>query len=117
MSATFTPGSHDRFPMILVQLAPPAGGELELYRVPANTHVWIDRAIFTNVSNNPRTFCLALCPKGVANHPHDWIVFDHASPANEEYDRDLSVRMNPGDSVRILTDNGNISFQLFGMPL
>lgn len=117
MSAQFHVGINDKYPVILAQLAPPAGGELELYKVPHNTHCWIDRAIFANVSNNPRTFCLALCPGGVANHPHDWIVFDHASAANEEYDRDLSVRLNPGDSVRILTDNGNVTFQLFGMLL
>lgn len=117
MSANYTVGRSNDYPMILAQIASPAGAEIELYRVPPGTHVWIDRILFTNTTGQNRTYCVALCPGGKVNHPADWIVFDHQSPANEEYDRDLSVRMNPGDTVRILSDNDGISFQLFGMPI
>lgn len=117
MSGTFHMTTGSAYTMILAQQAPAAGQEIELFRVPSGTHYWIDRIIFTNTTGQNRTYCVAVCPGGKANHPADWVVFDHQSPANEEYDRDLSVRLNPGDTVRVLSDNDGISFQLFGMPI
>lgn len=101
-------------PSLLAQVRTEAGKEIELYKPPRASHVYMKQILFCNTENNTRTVSLAICPGGKVNHPADWVYFKKSIPGNDTLECVFQFELKQGDTIRVLADTDGISASLFG---
>lgn len=102
---------------VLAQLAPAVGAETTLYQVPNANRTFIAELVVCNRTAAPATFRLSISLRGAATATTDYLYFDLSVSGNDTFASEIGVTLGAGDIIRVYTATGNITFNLFGMPV
>ena len=102
---------------ILGQVAPSATTETALYTVPALTSAVVSTLVICNRGGTATTARVSVSAGGGATANKDYIIYDLAIPANEQYMATVGITMATTDRMRVYAGNGNLSFSVFGSEI
>lgn len=98
---------------ILAQAAPAAATSVTLYEVPIQSAADV-KSLFICNRAGATTFRVALVPDGETLADKHYIYYDTALAANETLAEDTPIFLEEGDSIRIESGSGTVSFTVSG---
>lgn len=101
---------------IIKQLKPAAAVQEDLYVVPAGLLFSSARSIWVvNQSGSNSTFRVTVAPLGVPDAPEQDLFTDNQICPNETLRFSLDETFQTGDTIRVSSNSGNVSFNYFGL--
>lgn len=88
-----------------------------LYTVPPATQTTCSSLVVCNQQSGPIAFRIAVAVLGAADDPSQYLFFDTQLSANGSATMVLGITLGPGDVMRVQTDTGPTSFNLFGVEV
>jgi hypothetical protein len=99
---------------VLAQVSPAATILTDAYTVPASTSTVISSITVANRSSSASRYRISIAVGGAADAVQQYIAFD-VSLANRSTDSFvIGITLAAGDVIRVRTDDGNCSFNVFG---
>lgn len=99
---------------VLGQSFPAAGRLVDLYIVPASKRTISSTITACNQMNERRTFRLSVGVGGAADARQQYIYYDTPVDANKTFAQTIGMTLSAGDVVRVRSEDGYMSFNLFG---
>jgi hypothetical protein len=100
---------------ILGQSYPSATTLTDIYTVPGATKVQTSTIMVCNQSASSDTFRVSVAVAGAANTSKQYLYYDVNIPGKETFCATIGITMNATDVVRVYSNNGTCSFNLFGI--
>lgn len=100
---------------VLGQARPASATLTTLYTVPATAQTTTSSLVACNTHSGNSTTRVSVAVNGEADALKQYIYYDHQISAKESHVAVLGMTLNEGDVVRVYSDNGNVSFSLFGV--
>jgi hypothetical protein len=103
---------------ILGQVAPDAAAETTLYTVqtPATSAV-CSSIVVCNRGTAARSFRVSISPAGDPTDNKDYLYYDVTLAGNDTFIATIGITLNLNDVIRVYSDTGSLSFNLFGTEL
>ena len=102
---------------VLAQISPVAVTLTDAYTVPVATSVVISSITVANRSTAASRYQISIAVGGAADNIIQYIFYD-VSLANRSTDAIvLGITLAAGDVIRVRTDDGNCSFNVFGAQI
>ena len=93
----------------------PAGGVLTtLYTVPGSTSVVNSSVVACNQGEQAAKISITVAVAGAADTPSQYLLSNLRVPGNEPYMATIGITLGAADVVRVRSDTGNVSFNMFG---
>ena len=102
---------------ILAQLVPAAAVETALWIVPSTHRTFVSELAVCNLVGAPGSFRFSISIRGAATQPKDYLYYNLPISGNDTFASEIGVTLNAGDTIRVTTLTGNLSFTLFGMSV
>jgi hypothetical protein len=99
---------------VLGQLIPGAATLSDLYAVPALNFTVVSTLTVCEQGGAAAAFRISVAVAGAADAPAQYLAYDTALAANETKAFTLGITLGAGDVVRVYSDTGDVSFNLFG---
>jgi hypothetical protein len=100
---------------VLGQAKPAATTLTTLYTVPSTAQTTTSSLVACNSHSGNSTTRISIAINGAADDLKQYIYYDHQISAKESHVAVLGMTLNEGDVVRVYSDSGNVSFNLFGV--
>jgi hypothetical protein len=103
---------------ILGQVAPDATTETDLYTVqtPATSAV-CSSIVVCNRGTAARLFRVSISSAGDPTENKDYLYYDVTLAGNDTFIATIGITLNLNDVIRVYSDTGSLSFNLFGTEL
>jgi len=102
---------------ILGQSIPSAGVLTNIYTVPASTSATISSITICNQGGSPTNFRISVAVGGAADNTKQYIYYDLYLDASDTFIATAGITLAATDVVRVKSNNGNVSFNLFGVEV
>ncbi len=103
---------------ILGQSLPNASTLTTLYTVPATAYATISSiAICNQDSINPALARISVAVTGASDNLAQYIYYDVPVPSNKTFVATMGITLSSSDVVRGQSNNGNMSFNVFGAEI
>lgn len=102
---------------VLAQSLPVIATLTDAYTVPALTSTVLSSIVVTNQSVITAAFRISIAVAGAADTPAQYLYYDTALPANDTFVATLGISLATTDVVRVYSNSGNVSFNLFGVQV
>lgn len=99
---------------IIAQSAPAAGVLDPTYTVPPLTSTVLSSLVVCNRGSTPALFRCSVAIGGAADTNAQYLYFDVTVPGNDTFVATIGVTMATTDVFRTYSNNGGLSFNLFG---
>lgn len=99
---------------VLVQLAPGATTETDLYKVISGDHARLDELVVCNRSAVQVSFRVSISVGGGATQTKDYIYYDLSLSMNDTFANEMKLTLNSGDVIRVYASSADLTFTLFG---
>lgn len=103
-----------RVQKVLGQLNPTASVMGDLYTCPAGANTVVSSMMICNQSNAIITFSVIISVNGESLNNKQYIYNGMPLGANDTFSLEVGLTFSAGDKVKVLTNSGNVSFNLFG---
>lgn len=104
-------------PKVLGQLAPGTNSLEALYSVPANARTVVSTIKVCNRDSAPSSYRVTVAVAGAAHDDKQYLYYDVPIDANDTFSATEGWTIGPGDVVRVQSENGLCSFNLFGVEV
>lgn len=95
------------------QLAPAAGSLTTLYTVPGATKAVLSSLAVCNRGTQRGTFRVLVAIAGAALADEQYLYYDEPVDGNRTWAITLGITLGAADVVKVLSSNGQMSFNLF----
>lgn len=102
---------------VLGQVVPSATILTTLYTVPSATQTSVSSIFVCNQSGANILFNISVAVNGAADNPKQYIYFQVPLDPNDSFVATVGLSLATGDIVRVLSDTGSVSFNLFGVEV
>lgn len=85
------------------------------YTVPALTSAVISTIVMCNQGWEEAEVRVAVAVAGAADDPKQYSYHDMPIPSKRTFTATLGITLGAGDVVRVYSDTGSVSFNIFGM--
>jgi hypothetical protein len=102
---------------ILAQLIPVADTLTDMYVVPSSTQAVISTITACNQGGDGSSFRISIANSGSADNSKQYIYYDVYIDPHDSFASTIGITLNASDVVRCYSDNGLISFGLFGVEI
>jgi hypothetical protein len=102
---------------VLGQINPSATTETTLYTVPALKSSVCSSIVICNRNSTETTFRVSISQGGAATSNKDYMYYDVAIAGNDTFIATIGLTLATTDVVRVYSNSGFLSFQLFGSEI
>ena len=99
----------------LVQAAPSATTETDLYTVPDETMTTVSSLVVCNRAGTAGTVRVSVSVGGAATTDKDYLLYDKSVAANDYITLVIGITIKESDVMRVYASSGDFSFNLFGV--
>ncbi len=99
---------------LLAQLVPAIGVEQDIYQVPPGNRTFIAELAVCNRAG-ATSFRFSISRFGSATATKDYLYFNLPISANDTFTSEIGVTLSAGDTIRVFSGSGTLTFTLFGM--
>ncbi len=100
---------------ILAQLKPEPSVLTDIFIVVSNAIAGLGNIFITNQSATATTFRISIAPGGEADSLKQYLSYDTAICSNETIIIPIRESLIAGDTLRVYSESGTCSFNLFGI--
>jgi hypothetical protein len=100
---------------VLGQSAPVAGVTTDIYTVPPLTSTTCSTILVANRTATTDRFRISVAPGGIPLSNEQYISFSLPIGPNDMFESTVGITIQAGDVVRVRSNGGNLSFNLFGI--
>jgi hypothetical protein len=101
----------------LGQVMPSAGQLTEAYRVPAGKSAVLSTAMVCNQSDEPALFSISHALNTDSDLPAQYLYSEKPLAAHSSWAATLGICMGAGDRLRVKSNSGRLSFNVYGAEL
>lgn len=102
---------------VLGQIVPDANTLTPLYTVPGSMSASVSSVIVCNQNSLSVLFRISIAVGGVADDPKQYLYFDLPLDGNDTFIATIGISLAANDIVRVQSDTGNVSFNIFGVEV
>lgn len=102
---------------VLAQSAPTAGVLTDLYTVPPDVETVVSSLVVCNRGAGALRFRVSVAPSGAGDAPQQYLFWDVPVNPGESLPVNVVLTLSGGDKVRVQSDTGAVSFNLFGLEI
>lgn len=102
---------------VLAQSAPSGVSLTDAYTVAASTSAVVSSLIACNQATSPAKIRVSVAVAGAADATKQYIYYDALIAAHDTFAASLGFTLATTDVVRVYSDNGYVSFTLFGSEI
>ena len=104
-------------PKVLAQVIPAAATLTTAYTVPGAASAIVNTLQVCNQATTPAKIRVSIAVAGAADTPKQYLYFDLAIRPLDVFALTAGLTLATTDLVRVYSDSGNVSFNLFGIEI
>ena len=102
---------------VLAQTIPAAITLTDSYTVPGATSATISSFLACNQGSVAANFRVSVAVAGAADATKQYLYYDYSIPKKQTYAGTLGITLATTDVIRVYSDTGNVSFNIFGVEI